>query len=174
MTDPRESHLSTRTRKPNPISRARQLRRDHTWAERLVWRWLRDRRFSSYKFRRQHPFGPYILDFFCFEARLGIELDGSGHGHPGQQQRDTIRDAYFQTHGIQVLRIWNHRLRLERAEVREMIFRWLMERAPHPAPRYWQPGVQGGEGRESEASEGELSRSVQKRESEGHGERGGR
>ena len=58
------------------IKRARQLRKDDTWAEKLMWRWLRDRRFSGYKFRRQHPIGIYYLDFFCKEAELNVELDG--------------------------------------------------------------------------------------------------
>src|SRR5439155_18297934 len=62
------------------IQRARQLRKKETWAEKLVWRWLRDRRFSHYKFRRQHPIGDYHLDFFCEEAELNVELDGSQHG----------------------------------------------------------------------------------------------
>src|SRR5439155_41749 len=53
---------------------ARTLRKRNTWAEKLLWSWLRDRRFSTYKFRRQHTFGPYILDFFCVEAFLDIEL----------------------------------------------------------------------------------------------------
>src|SRR5688572_23687023 len=55
------------------VKKARFLRRNKTWAEKLVWKWLRDRRFSEIKFRRQHPFGPYILDildFYCLEVRL--------------------------------------------------------------------------------------------------------
>jgi very-short-patch-repair endonuclease len=120
------------------------LRKRDTWAEHRLWRWLRNRRFSQYKFRRQHPFGPYILDFFCAEAQLNIELDGGGHGHPDQKEQDAARDAYLEARGIRVLRIWNRRLRRQRAEVRETLFRLLMERAPHPMPHYWQPGVAGG------------------------------
>jgi hypothetical protein len=54
--------------------RARQLRKDETWAEKLMWRWLRGRRFSGYKFRRQHPIGIYYLDFFCEEAELNCAV----------------------------------------------------------------------------------------------------
>ena len=54
------------------IEHARALRRKETWAEKLMGRWLRDRRFSNYKFRRQHPEGGYYLDFFCQEARLAV------------------------------------------------------------------------------------------------------
>ena len=46
-------------------ARARQLRKNETWAEKLMWRWLRNRRFNGYKFRRQHPIGIYYLEFFC-------------------------------------------------------------------------------------------------------------
>ena len=74
--------------------RARQLRQVETWAEKLVWRWLLDRRFSSYKFRRQHPVGDYYLDFFCEEAALNVELDGSQHawssGHWERNRRDYV------------------------------------------------------------------------------------
>lgn len=86
------------------IEHARALCQQPTWAEKLVWHWLRDRRFSGYKFRRQHPTGPYTLDFFCEEARLSIELDGSQHGHPEQQSHDAERTAYLATLGMKELR----------------------------------------------------------------------
>jgi very-short-patch-repair endonuclease len=93
---------------------ARKLRHADTWAERLLWRWLRDRRFSAYKFRRQHPMGRHILDFFCIEAKLNIELDGSQHGHADHAHADKDRDRWLQERGIQVLRYWNIRLRSAR------------------------------------------------------------
>src|SRR2546426_7654185 len=70
------------------VERARILRKKETWAEKLLWRWLRDRRFNNYKFRRQHPVGIYYLDFFCEQARLAVELDGFAHGHPDQRRHD--------------------------------------------------------------------------------------
>jgi len=70
---------------------ARALRKKETWAEKLLWRWLRDRRFAGYKFRRQPPEGIYYLDDFCKEASLAIELDGFGHGHPEQCWHDAER-----------------------------------------------------------------------------------
>ena len=131
---------------------ARTLRKRDTWAEKLVWGWLRDRRFSSYKFRRQHPYGPYILDFFCLEARLDIELDGFMHGYPTHRTVDAQRDAWLETRGVKVLRFWNSRLRREKQAIRDSIWRALQERAPHPSPDYCRPGVckstcmsQGGE-----------------------------
>src|SRR5258708_1671246 len=100
---------------PPPLTGiARMLRKKDTWAEKLIWQWLRDRRFSEYKFRRQHPFGPHILDFFCVEASLDIELDGSQHGFPNQSHEDSERDAFLEAHGVKVLRFWNSRLRKEK------------------------------------------------------------
>src|ERR1043166_10155435 len=61
------------------VQQARQLRKRSTEAEKRLWRHLRSRRLAAFKFRRQHPIGDRILDFFCAEAKLAIELDGSGH-----------------------------------------------------------------------------------------------
>jgi len=126
---------------PRQTAIARTLRKRDTWAERLFWTWLRDRRFSSYKFRRQHPFGSYILDFFCLEARLDIELDGFRHGYPIQQEQDALRDNWLEARGIKVLRFWNSRLRSEKQAIRDSIWRVLQQRAPHPLPEYCRPGL---------------------------------
>jgi very-short-patch-repair endonuclease len=91
--------------------RARQLRKKETWAEKLLWSWLRARRFTSYKFRRQHPLGIYHLDFFCEEAELNVELDGSQHGFPNQRKHDAEREKFLQSRGIKTLRFWNSHLR---------------------------------------------------------------
>jgi len=123
------------------VEHARVLRQERTWAEKLLWRWLRDRRFSAYKFRRQHPAGSYFLDFFCEEARLSIELDGFQHGHPVQQAHDAERTRFLETLGIRELRFWNGRLRREPQVVRDAIFRALQERSPHPLPDYTRPGI---------------------------------
>jgi adenine-specific DNA-methyltransferase len=120
---------------------ARMLRKRDTWAEKLVWSWLRDRRFSTYKFRRQHNFGPHILDFFCIEAQVNIELDGFQHGYPLQRGEDVKRDAWLEARGIKVLRYWNSHLRQEKQAIRDAIWRALQERAPHPLPDYCRPGI---------------------------------
>ena len=62
-----------------PNRKARKLRQEFTDAERRMWSALRDRRFCEYKFRRQHPIGPYIVDFACTQRGLAIELDGGQH-----------------------------------------------------------------------------------------------
>jgi ATP-dependent helicase HrpA/adenine-specific DNA-methyltransferase len=112
------------------IQRARQLRKNETWAEKLVWSWLRDRRFNGYKFRRQHPVGVYYLDFFCMEAALNIELDGRQHGFLEGQIHDAKREAFLQSCGIKTLRFWNSHLRGNPQSIRDTIFRELQARAP--------------------------------------------
>ena len=121
------------------IQRARQLRQNETWAEKLVWRWLRSRRFTNCKFRRQHPVGPYVLDFFCEEAELNLELDGSQHGFPDGRKHDAAREKFLQARGIKTLRFWNSYLRRHGQSVRDTIFSELQSRAPHPLPDYTKP-----------------------------------
>jgi very-short-patch-repair endonuclease len=114
------------------ISQARRLRRHQTWAEKALWRLLRDRGFSGYKFRRQHPLGSYYLDFYCAEARVVLETDGFGHGHPAQQRHDAERDRFLRSQNIVVKRIWNWQLRRQLEWVRLNLWKLLQERAPHP------------------------------------------
>ena len=125
---------------PN-TERARTLRQESTWAEKMMWHWLRDRRFSAYKFRRNVPMGPYFLDFYCREASLSIELDGGQHGFPAQQAHDAERTKFLASQGIKELRFWNRQLRQEKETVRDTIFNALQERSPHPLPEYARPGV---------------------------------
>jgi adenine-specific DNA-methyltransferase len=130
---------------PN-IDRARALRKKTTWAEKLMWSWLRDRRFSAYKFRRGHPCGIYFLDFFCQEAGLSIELDGSQHGFPGQQAHDVARTKFLASLGIKELRFWNSHLRRNQQAIRDTIFHELQSRAPHRLPDYTRPVMSPVEG----------------------------
>ena len=134
---------------PQTTRLARGLRKRETWGERLMWSWLRDKRFSEYKFRRQHPVGPYYLDFFCIEAKLNIELDGSQHGFPENQRADADRDAFLAAKGIKTLRFWNGRLGREKEIVRDTIWRALQERAPHPLPDYCSPTKWAGKQNQS-------------------------
>jgi very-short-patch-repair endonuclease len=83
---------------------ARKLRRKMTLPEVILWHWLRQRP-SGLKFRRQHPTGPYVLDFFCSDARLAIEVDGEAHSRGDQPQRDAARDKWLRAAGIETLRI---------------------------------------------------------------------
>jgi very-short-patch-repair endonuclease len=86
---------------------ARELRGSHTDAENLLWMLLRDRRFCGLKFRRQHPIGGYILDFYCHEYKLAVELDGGGHAEEEQVTYDNERTKELEGAGIKVLRFWN-------------------------------------------------------------------
>jgi very-short-patch-repair endonuclease len=119
--------------------RARELRRRETWAEKLMSRWLRNRRFGGYKFRRQHPLGDYYLDFFCEEAELNVELDGSQHGFPDQRKHDVERESFLQSRGIKTLRFWNSHLCRNAQNIRDTIFNELQSRAPYPFPEYTRP-----------------------------------
>ena len=85
---------------------AKTLRRKMTDAERALWFRLRGGRLHGWKFRRQHPIPPYIVDFYCMEARLVVELDGSQH----EAGVDAARTTTFERHGLQVLRFWDNQV----------------------------------------------------------------
>ena len=85
---------------------ARRLRRDQTDAERKLWSRLRDRRLCGVRFRRQHPIGPFIVDFCSIEANLVIELDGGQHAL--QARSDAARTEFLQRQGYQLLRFWDN------------------------------------------------------------------
>jgi very-short-patch-repair endonuclease len=85
------------------VLRARDLRRRMTLPEVLLWRALRNRG-KGLKFRRQHPIGPFILDFYCSEAQLAMEIDGAFHHSDAAESYDDRRDAWLHRKGIEVLR----------------------------------------------------------------------
>jgi very-short-patch-repair endonuclease len=85
--------------------RAKRLRKALTPQEIGLWVRLKNRRLGGFKFRVQHPIGPYILDFYCAEARLAVEIDGPVHDHPEQMAHDRRRDEYFRAMGIETLRL---------------------------------------------------------------------
>jgi very-short-patch-repair endonuclease len=86
---------------------ARSLRTTATDAERILWSALRTRQLGNLRFRRQHPIGPYIVDFFCPSAKLIVELDGSQHGTDEAVCHDDDRTRFLQARGYHVLRFWN-------------------------------------------------------------------
>ncbi len=75
-----------------------------TLPEVLLWRYLRRRQLDGLLFRRQHPFGPYVLDFFCPEHALAVEVDGAVHDGAGQAAHDERRDVWLAQRGVRVLR----------------------------------------------------------------------
>ena len=72
-----------------------------------LWLAVKDRRVAGLKFRRQHPWGPYTLDFYCAEAALVVEVDGGQHAEL-TAKRDAIRTAHLERQGLKVLRFWNN------------------------------------------------------------------
>jgi len=93
---------------PKPRKRtmrsARDLRRRMSLPEVLLWRELK-KRPNGLKFRRQHPTGPYVLDFYCGDARLAIEIDGEAHSRGDRPARDEARDNWLLTAGVETLRV---------------------------------------------------------------------
>jgi very-short-patch-repair endonuclease len=109
----------------------RRLRRDLTDAERKLWSLLRSRRLNAVKFRRQHEFGPYILDFYCAQHRLAIEADGSQHYEPEGLELDAERDHYLATYGVRILRFTNLEILNETEGVADRIVQ-VLEETPSP------------------------------------------
>ena len=87
------------------VTRARQLRRTLSLPEVILWTALRGRRLDGWRFRRQHPLGPYILDFYCDEARLAVEIDGASHDHPDRVEHDQRRTCWLESCGVRVWRV---------------------------------------------------------------------
>ena len=90
------------------IARARELRHDGTIPERILWGLLRSGHLAGLKFRRQHPVGPFVVDFYCHESRLIVELDGMSHDLRAEQDRQ--RTQYLESLGLRVFRVTNDEL----------------------------------------------------------------
>ncbi len=120
-----------------------------TEAERALWRHLRLRQISGYKFRRQQPIGKYIVDFVCFEKKLVIEVDG-GH-HADQLGYDAKRSEWLEKEGFRILRFWDNQVLEEVGSVKEVIvsalFRLICSPHLNPPPQETvsQSQVNGGE-----------------------------
>ncbi len=90
------------------VNQARQLRRNSTEAERRLWSKLNSMQLDGVKFRRQHPIGPYIIDFVCLGCKLVLEIDGGQHSEDDVRKSDESRTAWLIKEGYQVLRFWNN------------------------------------------------------------------
>lgn len=111
--------------------RARKLRENQTDVEGKLWSRLRDRQLSGVKFRRQHPIGPFIVDFCCLERGLIVELDGGQHAK--RNAADQQRTRFLEGVGYQVLRFWDNDVLSNLDGVLEKISQALED--PHPRPR---------------------------------------
>jgi very-short-patch-repair endonuclease len=116
------------------IDFVRTLRTGQTDPESLFWHLLRDRRLLGLKFRRQHPMPPYVLDFYCDEIKLAVELDGGQHNQDEIATRDAERDRIVAKHGIELVRYWNHDVMLRTENVLEDLVERALKRRPSPGP----------------------------------------
>jgi len=98
---------------PTLKQRRRELRRNQTDAERVLWAKVRNRQFVGIKFFRQYSIGPYIVDFYCPTVKLAVELDGGQHGQSDTKSYDAARSEYLRTHGIDVMRFWDNEVLLD-------------------------------------------------------------
>ena len=115
---------------PKPQANARRLRRDQTEVEKKLWSLLRNRKLVGWKFRRQQPIGPYIVDFLCPEAGLIVELDGGQHLE--QEEYDLKRTKYLESKGYKVVRYWDNMAIARTKDMLEDILTKLGN--PHPDP----------------------------------------
>ena len=109
---------------------ARNLRSRSTDAEQRLWRHLKNRQIQGFKFRRQHPLPPYIVDFVCLEAGLVVELDGGQHVE--RSAEDAQRTTRLNGMGFRVVRFWDDEVLKQTEAVLEEVLRQL--EAPHPDP----------------------------------------
>jgi very-short-patch-repair endonuclease len=117
-------------------SLAKKLRKNFTDTERFLWRHLRAKQINGYKFRRQEPIGPYIVDFICQEARVIIEVDGGQHSMA--REKDFDRDRWLKEQDYRVLRFWNNEVLTNINGVLEII----RDNVKHPPLT---PPLKGGE-----------------------------
>ena len=108
---------------PDLLTFAHALRTNQTDAETKLWWLLKDRRLRSMKFRRQHPIPPYVVDFYCHDAHLVIEVDGGQHSEA--RRYDEERTAFLGSLGIRVMRFWNNEVLQSTDAVLEAIWREL-------------------------------------------------
>lgn len=119
---------------------ARRLRAAATDAELRLWSHLRRKQAAGFRFRRQHPLGRYVVDFFCPEAKLIIEVDGGQHA-----EESATRETWLRSRGYRVLCFWNNDVLGNTEGVVEEIFRALRAATPHPvALARHRPAPQGG------------------------------
>ena len=124
------------------LQKARALRQAQTDAEGLLWHYLRGKRLGGYKFRRQQPIGPYIVDFACLSRKLLIEVDGGYHVQ--RKDYDERRDRFLRNEGYRVLRFWNNEVFEDCFGVLEKVYAAL--EGPPPPPEAATPPRGGSDG----------------------------
>ncbi len=109
-------------------AQARDLRKHMTHAEVLLWLGLKGHSREGFSFRRQHPIGPYIADFYCAKVKLIIEVDGQIHERDDRPQRDARRDQWFAEKGIGTMRIPAADIMADARDVSDGIIRFVRDR----------------------------------------------
>ena len=109
---------------------ARLMRRNPTPTEAKLWQRIRKKQIKGFRFRRQHAIGTFIVDYYCFEARLVIELVGAIHDEPAQTEYDEERQQYLESLGLHVLRFTNAQVIHDADAVVAAIGDWLIQNAP--------------------------------------------
>ena len=123
----------------------RALRQSLPRAEALLWARLRRNQLAGLKFRRQYSVERYVIDFYCAELKLAIELDGDSHGTNDAQQYDAMRQAIIEAYGIRFLRFWNNEILRNTAGVLQRIIE-AIEQSPSPRGLRPRPSPTRGEG----------------------------
>jgi len=100
---------------------SKNLRKNQTEAEKLLWYRLRNKKFLGFKFRRQQLIGKYIVDFVNFERKIIIEVDGEQHNFKDRKFKDNVRTKWLTTQGFTIVRFWNNDILKDIEEVLEQI-----------------------------------------------------
>ena len=119
--------IETNLKKRNKITIAKKLRINSTDTEKYLWKYLRGKQLTGFKFRRQHTIGRYIVDFVNLERRIIIELDGGQHL---ENKKDKLRDKWLKERGYDVLRFWDNEVLMNVEGVLEVI----KEKISSPSP----------------------------------------
>ncbi|MGB9722714.1 MAG: endonuclease domain-containing protein [Chloroflexia bacterium] len=121
----------------------REFRQEATSAEDMLWECLRGRRLQGLKFRRQHPIGRYIADFYCHQGRLVVEVEGAIHNRPEQAEYDAHRFQMLEAQGFTVLRFRNEEVLNDIEGVLDRILAALFPSPPYPPLSQWERGAGG-------------------------------
>ena len=123
---------------PRLVPLSKKLRKNMTLSEVLLWQELKGKQMLGYDFDRQRPIDEYIVDFYCKELRLAIEIDGESHTHEEAAEKDRKRQLSLEDLGVRILRFDDLEVKREMKYVLNSIYNWIKENT-HPQP------LQGGE-----------------------------
>lgn len=126
---------------PRNLERKRQLRSEATRSEQILWSKLRTKQIQNLRFRRQHGIGPYIVDFYCPEKFVVIEVDGDIHAMEDHKEMDQQRENYLKSLGLEVIRYVNDDILNRLDVVLDDLCRRLLEESTSPSPLLTKEGV---------------------------------